>query len=112
MIIRLNPQKKLSRFERSNHVCRTAIVPLEEGDKRFFREIPNRHAEYNASAPGDFYELLGVDKEAKSDVIKSAFRDKQRIVHPDVAGMIIPTWQLVAVYLIRQGVSRACGASE
>lgn len=68
-------------------ICRSAaLATLSEEDKYYYKEVPDFNTEYNASAPGDFYELLGVDQEADDGAIKSAFREKQRLVHPDIAG--------------------------
>jgi ferredoxin len=38
------------------------------------------------STPTNLYELLGVQKEARQDEVKSAYRSKLKISHPDVAG--------------------------
>ena len=32
----------------------------------------------------DYYEILGIDKNASKDEIKSAFRKKARVYHPDI----------------------------
>ena len=69
----------------------SSLAVLSDEDKYYYKEIPNFQLEYNASAPGDFYELLGIDVEADPGVIKSAYRDKQRLVHPDIAGMTMGT---------------------
>ena len=72
---------------RQGQICNSlALVTLSEEDKYYYKEVLDFNSQYNASAPGDYYELLGVDQEADDGSIKSAFREKQRLVHPDIAG--------------------------
>ena len=40
----------------------------------------------DGAAPSTFYELLGLDKNATNNDIRSAYRRLQRTVHPDVVG--------------------------
>ena len=40
----------------------------------------------NAAAPGDFYELLGLDARADLPAVRAAYRSLQRLVHPDIIG--------------------------
>ena len=39
-----------------------------------------------ANAPGDFFELLGLEEDCTEDDVKASYRRLQKIVHPDVAG--------------------------
>ena len=66
----------------------TSLVKWTDNERYYYKEVPDFRLEYNTSAPGDFYELLGISQEADVTSIKAAFREKQRLVHPDIAGYL------------------------
>ena len=49
----------------------------------------------NAAAPGNFYELLGLEASADQAAVRAAYRILQRLVHPDIIGMLWHTTLLV-----------------
>ena len=51
-------------------------------------DLGNR-PDLNAAAPGDFYELLGLEPNADQAAIRTAYRGLQRIVHPDIIGKML-----------------------
>eukprot|EP00884_Botryococcus_braunii_P005103 jgi/Botrbrau1/14594/Bobra.242_2s0004.1 len=60
-------------------------VALVISTQRYYREVgvPD---ELVQGAPGDFFELLGLELDADGAQVRAAYRAKQRLVHPDIAG--------------------------
>ena len=56
-------------------------------------DLGNR-PDLNTAAPGDFYELLGLDSNADPAAVRAAYRALQRIVHPDIIGTPLLAYQL------------------
>ena len=56
-------------------------------------DLGNR-PDLNTAAPGDFYELLGLEPNANAAAVRAAYRALQRIVHPDIIGTLVNCMQV------------------
>lgn len=71
--------------------CQWFVVSNQErsailsGPIAFQVDMGNR-PDLNTAAPGDFYELLGVEENADQATVRAAYRSLQRVVHPDIIG--------------------------
>ncbi|KAK9849494.1 hypothetical protein WJX84_009836 [Apatococcus fuscideae] len=65
----------------------TFALTVSSLDAQYYREVDlGNRPDLNTAAPGDFYELLGLEANADAAAVRAAYRALQRIVHPDIIG--------------------------
>jgi ferredoxin len=82
---RFFPRKEVEKDQEKE--LTTALV-LSPEVKNYYKEVEGADLdpELLKAAPSDFFELLGVSENATSKEVKAAYRQLQKVSHPDIAG--------------------------
>lgn len=59
---------------------------MELSENEYYKELKGVERELLQAAPSDFFELMGVSENATKAEIKAAYRQLQKIGHPDIVG--------------------------